>query len=145
MLRKSSIVPARSPSSRSWYLHQGLVQWLEREIMRAPMPGYSRVSMDQTRAADFEVFVRMTEMLEEDLSIRADNKLPIDSVLPSILLEPRIQALLVPLPASSGSKREPPSNEVAQLREQVKRLKGAGKGKVKGKQGKEGKTGQNGT
>eukprot|EP00973_Karenia_brevis_P074692 10379856-Karenia_brevis.AAC.1 len=95
--------------------------------MRAPLPGYAKPSMDQVRAADFEVFARATELLKEDLSIRAvagmsTGVLPIDSVLPAILLEPRIQAIMVPLPAAASSKRES-SGEITQLREQVKRLK----------------------
>eukprot|EP00973_Karenia_brevis_P063913 8884316-Karenia_brevis.AAC.1 len=111
--------------------HQRLVQWLERELMHDALPGYSRPTLDQVKRADFEVFMRVTELLEEDLSVRADNSLPIDSVLPGVLLEPRIQAIMVPLPAASGSKREP-NDEVAQLREQVKRLKGNNKGFGKG-------------
>eukprot|EP00973_Karenia_brevis_P070700 9828299-Karenia_brevis.AAC.1 len=97
--------------------HQSIVQWLERELMRDPLPGYARPSLEQVKRADFEIFMRAAELLEEDLSIRANSMLPLDTVIPAILLEPRIQALMVPLPVSSTSKREA-SSEVTQLREQ---------------------------
>eukprot|EP00973_Karenia_brevis_P059975 8346574-Karenia_brevis.AAC.1 len=58
-----------------------------------------------------------------------------DSVLPGVLLEPRIQASMVALPANGAVKREV-GDEVAKLRDQVKRLKsdkGGGGGKAQGK------------
>eukprot|EP00973_Karenia_brevis_P001363 185223-Karenia_brevis.AAC.1 len=110
--------------------HQQVVLWLERELMRDPLPGYSRPTLDQIKRADFEIFSRAAELLEEDLSIRTDATLPLDSVIPRILVEPRIQALMMPLPTASGSKRNN-EDEVERLREQVKYLKGSTKGNGK--------------
>eukprot|EP00973_Karenia_brevis_P068724 9555050-Karenia_brevis.AAC.1 len=90
----------------TYMCHQRIVLWFERELLREPLPGYSRPTMEQVKRADFEVFARVTELLEEDLSLRGDNLLPMDSVLPGVLLEPRIQAAMVALPAGSGVKRE---------------------------------------
>eukprot|EP00973_Karenia_brevis_P015930 2178429-Karenia_brevis.AAC.1 len=86
----------------TYMCHQKIVLWFERELLREPLPGYSRPTIEQVKRADFEVFARVTELLEEDLSLRGNNLPPVDSVLPGVLLEPRIQSAMVALPASGA-------------------------------------------
>eukprot|EP00973_Karenia_brevis_P068895 9578447-Karenia_brevis.AAC.1 len=81
----------------SFKMHEEIVDWFQREIDRDPPPGFSRVSLEQVLQADKEIFTRAAELAKEDLSLRADGKLPLDDLILKILNEPRVQALLFPL------------------------------------------------
>eukprot|EP00973_Karenia_brevis_P081640 11318199-Karenia_brevis.AAC.1 len=71
-----------------------------------------------------ELFLRCAELCKEDLSVQADNSLPPDGIIKTMMLEPRILALLFPLRQGGGRKDR--DDEVDRLREEVKRLRSSG-------------------
>eukprot|EP00973_Karenia_brevis_P061135 8501754-Karenia_brevis.AAC.1 len=64
--------------------------------------------------------MRASELCKEDLSVRADGTFALDSIVTSIMLEPRLQALLFPLQNASGKGDR--DEEVDRLRDEVQRL-----------------------
>ena len=96
----------------SYTVHEQLIAMLFREYLRAPPPGYNRVSIDQVRRADIEVFRQMQEQSRSGIRILPDGRMPLDLVLPGIMVSPRIAMLLMPLPAAAGSKRGAPSGDI---------------------------------
>jgi hypothetical protein len=144
----------------SFEVHELLVEFFFEEMARESLPGFHKVSLEQVRRADREIFVRLAEQTRggftKEVLIR--DELPLDNILRRVMLEPRIQALLFPLQAgsakqvstpgqSSGDKRLASENE--KLRADIKKLKsspakgngykgqkgGKGKGKGKGNKG----------
>ena len=102
---------------------------LFREYLRPPPPGYSRVSIDQVRRADIEIFREMQEHPRAGIRILPDGRMPLDLVLPGILVSPRVAMLLMPLPSAAGSKRGAPSGDHEASRPTKKHK--AGKAKAK--------------
>ena len=130
----------------SYRVHDELISWYQVELDRKPLPGFSTVTLDQVHRVDCEIFSRLTELVQEDLSLDEMGKPPLDTLLPIVMNEPRIQAML--FPPRSGTTRREPDGELQELRAEVKRLKssassssfqkgkgqkGKGKGKDKGK------------
>eukprot|EP00973_Karenia_brevis_P000688 97501-Karenia_brevis.AAC.1 len=85
------------------------------------------VSWEQVHRADTEMFSRIAEITNEDLSMPADGSLPMDAPALAVMKEHRFNTLLAPLPkksATAGQKREP-ALELEELRAENKRLKAA--------------------
>jgi hypothetical protein len=74
-----------------------------KEMLKTPLPGYQRVSMDQVERADRHVFLRLAELTSTGLHRGADGQLPAEQALATILTEVEFQYLLLPMPKSSGS------------------------------------------
>jgi hypothetical protein len=108
----------------SYVEHEKMVAFLFREYMRLPPPGYGKVSIEQLRRADLEIFRQLQEQTRGGVKLMPDGRMPLDLVLPGILVSPRVAMLLMPLPASSGSKRQASGDADANPR-QAKRHKAA--------------------
>jgi hypothetical protein len=136
---------------------------LMREYRRAPPPGYARVSLEQLRRADQEVFRQLSELCRSGVRRGADGRRPFDVHIPKILETPMFRYLVMPLPggapnrstgddsAASASKRTLDLQQsIRDLRNENKRLRAsraaasptggsqqsAGKGGGKGRGGK---------
>ncbi|CAE7324463.1 unnamed protein product [Symbiodinium sp. CCMP2592] len=84
--------------------HQALVQ----RLRESPPPDYAKVSLAQVIRADRAAFLKMAETLTT-LRRSGSGVLPLDSMLPNILLDPSVAYHLLPLHAgssSSGSKAD---------------------------------------
>ena len=81
--------------------HQALAQRLQ----EPPPPSYSKVSLQQLIRADRAAFLRASELVTT-LKRGAGGKLPLDTVLDTILLDPSVAYHLLPLPLSSSSSAE---------------------------------------
>jgi hypothetical protein len=114
----------------SYTVHEELIALLFREYLRPPPPGYSRVSIDQVRRADIEIFRQMQEQSRAGIRILPDGRMPLDLVLPGILVSPRVAMLLMPLPAAAGSKRGAPSGDSEASRSSKKQKAGKAKAKT---------------
>jgi len=110
-----------------------------KEMMKTPLPGYQRVSMDQVERADRHVFVRLAELTASGLHRQADGLLPAEQALATILTEVEFLYLLLPMPRSSGSgqhkskasKKRARSSSQSGSETRRKPQKGKGKGKNK--------------
>lgn len=85
---------------------EGWTDLLLREYLRDPPPGYSRVSLAQLQRADQELFRRLAQATRSGLAPAGD-KLPLEDLLPSHMVQSGVQMLLLPLPA--GSLRSQPA------------------------------------
>jgi hypothetical protein len=86
----------------SFNVHELLVRWMLQEYHREALPGYSRVSLDQLQRLDREVFRRLAEVTRGGLGLASDGSLPLDPIMPVVILEPRIVMFLNPLPRLAG-------------------------------------------
>ena len=113
----------------SFRTHELLTRWFMKEYHREPPRGHSKVTVDQIMDADQEIFLRMAEETRGGLHADPHNgQLALDGILPVILLEPRILALLNPRPSGGRSSFDPPAKrgadpEIERLREDNKRLR----------------------
>ncbi|CAE7812845.1 unnamed protein product [Symbiodinium sp. CCMP2592] len=78
--------------------HQALVQ----RLRESPPPDYAKVSLAQVIRADRAAFLKMAETLTT-LRRSGSGVLPLDSMLPNILLDPSVAYHLLPLHAGSSS------------------------------------------
>ena len=116
-----------------------------RELMRAPPPGFSKVTLDQLLRADRELFFELGHRCRTGVRRMPDGHRPFDVQVPLILDSPQFRYLLMPLPGASSKsqslndsggrsdanskKRSQTSLEQnADLRAQIKRLKAAQNG-----------------
>jgi len=139
----------------SFEVQETLINMYFDELARDDLPRYNSISLDQIRAADKEIFVRLADQTRGGFSGLGDPLahtpiLPLDDLLPRVMVEPRVVALLLPLASSaprqvsqqSATKRG--GDELERLRDEVKKLRQQGKGdgkdgKGKGVKGKGGK------
>ncbi len=145
----------------SFQSHEDLVNLYFLEMSRDPLEGHEPTSMEQIRRADKEIFMRLAQETRGGLTELADPegiKFPLDNLIPKVMFEHRVTALLLPLQVS-GRVKDPDlkranQSEVDRLRAEVKKLKDNlyynkeeyPKGKGKGKWGKDkGKKGEKDT
>ena len=130
--------------------HELLVEFLFGELTRDPMEDHYPVTLNQVKEADLQVFKRLGEMTRAGFDGVPDDELPLDVLLPKVILEPRIAQLLFqrqkPVgkaePFESGNKRSN-DDELERLRRENKKLKSeTGKGGNKGKNHGQGNYGQ---
>eukprot|EP00973_Karenia_brevis_P080919 11225393-Karenia_brevis.AAC.1 len=100
--------------------------------MRPPPPGYEKLSMEQLRRTDREIFRRLMETTREGITRSAAGSLPCELALPGILVETSVQILLMPLPERPDSKRKPdsasPGDQPMSLKARKKLAASQGKG-----------------
>ena len=89
-------------------LHDTLVRWYMDELHREVHPGYAQVSIDQIHRVDKEIWNRLADMTRGGLQVNmASGAFVLDSILPQVMLEPRIVNLLNPhqVAMSSGGRQ----------------------------------------
>eukprot|EP00973_Karenia_brevis_P038595 5324918-Karenia_brevis.AAC.1 len=74
-------------------VHEDIVNWFQTELDRDALHGHNKVTVDQIHKADMGLFLRSAELCKEDLSVRTDNSFPLDGIMKTVMLEPRILAL----------------------------------------------------
>jgi hypothetical protein len=124
-------------------VHEELMKYYLREHGRDPLPGYAPISLEQIQRTDREIFRRMAEETRSGLGLTIGGEYPLDPIVKRILAEPRIVALMMPLPSakstvagdSGATKRSADVAELNRLREEVKRLKTRGQSSSSGSQG----------
>jgi hypothetical protein len=111
-----------------------------RRLMATPLPGFSKVSLDQVVRADMELFNQLSSLCLGAVKRAPDGRRPFDVHIPTITDSIDFRYLLAPLPgnASSGksqqfddanlgdSKRRSLEQSVKDLREENKRLRTKG-------------------
>ena len=152
--RGAALGMARLMSFEEHELH---IAWTFRELTRDAMEDHYPVTLNQVKVADLEVFKRLGEKTRAGFSGVPDDELPLDVLIPTVILEPRIAQLLLqrqkPIgksePADGGHKRNNDNDhELDRLRKENKRLKadankgGGNKGKGRGNGGGNGDGGK---
>jgi hypothetical protein len=114
----------------SYVEHEKMVAFLFREYMRMPPPGYAKVSIEQIRRADLEIFRQLQEQTRGGVKLRPDGLMPLDVLLPNVLQSPRVAMLLMPLPG--GNKRPSQQGDSDASQRQPKKQKVSANAKAKG-------------
>eukprot|EP00973_Karenia_brevis_P061764 8589436-Karenia_brevis.AAC.1 len=126
----------------TWEVHESVLQMYTRAVAEDAITGYEPISREQVHRADVELFARIAEITNEDLSMPANGKLPMDDAATTIMKEHRFNTLLAPLPKrNAGPQKREPNSELDDLRAENKRLKAtqskgnwsSGSGKSSGK------------
>eukprot|EP00435_Cladocopium_sp_Y103_P022983 s4341_g5.t1 len=123
----------------SFSAHEKYIDKLLRRLHTEPPPNYQATSMAQILRADREVWVYMSQNVE-DIKQQADGSRPVDKALGEALADYNVTFHLLPLPLPSSSSYAPVRNrENFQSESNYKGKAGAfgrkGKGKSKGSQG----------
>ena len=120
--------------------HELLVEFLFEELTREPMEDHYPVTLNQVKEADLQVFKRLGELIRAGFDGVGEDTLPLDVILPKVIVEPRIAQLLFqrqkpvgkPEPFEGGNNRGK-DDELERLRRKNKKLKSeASKGGNKG-------------
>ena len=124
-------------SIMSFAMHERWVSKLFRHYTSVTPVGYSGVSYEQLRRADVALFTKLIDQTRG--RVRPDNTgaIPADAEMPSIMNDPEVVFMLLPLPSGSAQKRPavvPPEGPLTPDKKLKKEPKGKGKGK--GKDGK---------
>lgn len=119
-------------------VHDVLVNSLMDEYLRAPPPGFSRITIEQVRRADEEVFRTLLEMTSEGIQAVEDQK-PLDKLLKPVLDSAAVRMLITPARESNdkggdrGAGRDRPDPKKRKTGREhdhgAERAKGKGKGK----------------
>ena len=120
-------------------IHAAFVKHLSKEYMRDPVPGYSKVTMEQVMAADREVFLMAAQRANGNLSIKPDGAFALDAIVPEVTKEYRISAILAQSKcearATTQRKRSPVRNDQrggGQPSKRAKKNSSKGVGKTNG-------------
>lgn len=116
-----------------WAVHQRWVQYLLGLTSKAAPEGYAKIRMDQLVKADKELFVVMSEELQQRDVRLTDTPSPMEGAMQRLMTDPRITMHLLPLPvrgAPSGSGKAQHEDGGAPP---VKRIKKQGVGKASNK------------
>ena len=85
--------------------HELLVKMLLKAYARKPPPGYARVSLEQLRQADRELFLLLAQSTRAGVAVLPDGSRPLDNVFKECLNSPDVQLRLLPLQAPGANKR----------------------------------------
>ena len=77
-------------------IHENYVGWLFKEYSRKAPMGLHQINVQQLHQVDVEVFTRLADATREGLSVLPDNTYALDSLLPTLMLDPRITMLMMP-------------------------------------------------
>ena len=136
----------------SYLTHSLLVETFFDALLRAPIPGFSKVTMNQLRQADEEMWRRIASSCRDGLRLSLYGDRPFEKALKDNLFEPGFRYLLMPLPGrapasiGNGGEDSKLKRKISQLEAENKELrkssssgsgdyyaKGRGKGKNKDK------------
>ena len=116
-------------------VHELLIAWYFEEMDREPLDRYSGITLEQVKRCDREVWLRLGKLNQAGFQGRTWplEDLPLDNHLKQVMVEHRVVSLLNPLPLPSGSrsqhdngessKNKRLTNELNQLRSQLKKSK----------------------
>jgi len=133
----------------TWRVHQELAHQIMGALKRDPPAGMMRVTVEQAKAYDVEIWRRVAELAAGRVKPDAEGNKPLDKWLRQAMTEPLVAMTLMPRhggrDSSAGSSRDDSrtkqlENQLAQLRQQMSGMKrnqnsqpaggkGAGKGK----------------
>ena len=127
----------------SFKTHQGIIKFLMDARNAKPLPGHLRVSLEQLRNADIEIFAKAVRATATGLDLGNDGNPILDTLIPEILKGHKVNQLLAQLQGNSKDKipkRDASKAELDKLRQENQRLKakvskGEGKARGKGKGG----------
>ena len=114
-------------------VHDKYVNFLLKEMSRRQLPGFHGISSNQLLQVDSEVFIKLAEQTRSNLDLQEDGHFPLDTLLQSVMYDPRINLLIAPRqkPTGSSSSDVYPAQQPARAKQQLDKGKG-GKGKGKG-------------
>ena len=88
----------------SFKVHEEIVRLLIRELTRPPLPGFSKVSVEQLLRADQEIFNQLRDRTRNGVQMAGDMVKPVDAVVEKVLDMAVVRMLLLqPRGGSSGS------------------------------------------
>ena len=106
--------------------HEKIVNFLMKEYNRVPPPKYHGVTLEQVHTADQEIFILLIEKTEGGFEVTPPGQYPLDKMIDEVIADWRIKSLLTAMPmasAAQGVKRDSASAEIAELKQELKRLK----------------------
>ena len=141
----------------SYEVHEELASWYLEALTADPPKGHNKVTLEQVRDTDMEIFIRLSDLTRAGLPYNPDSGMdfPLDEHIKKVQVEPKIILMMNPrqnggaktqggetFAAKAVDKRK--DNRIAQLEAENKRLKsnnggqkGGGKGgSAKGNKGK---------
>lgn len=77
--------------------------FLWEQMMRPPPANYNAISMEQVLQADRAIFLVLSEMTRDGITIRTNGTKPIETAFPAAKLDPQVAILLQPLAIVSKS------------------------------------------
>ena len=86
-----------------YHIMDGWIEFLWAQTMRPQVQGYASVSLEQILHADRALFLVLSELTRDGISVRPDGSKPIETAFPRARMDPQVAMLLQPLP--SGTKR----------------------------------------
>jgi len=132
----------------SWRVHQELTHQIMGALKRDPPAGMARVTVEQAKAYDVELWRRVAELAAGRVKPDAEGNKPLDKWLRQAMTEPLVAMIMMPRhggrDSTAGSSKDDSrtkqlENQLAQLRQQMSGMKrnqsqpaggkGAGKGK----------------
>ena len=123
-----------------WEVHQRWLQYLL-GLLAKPVPeGYSRIRADQLLKADKEIFLVMSEDLQQSGKRLSETPSPMNVAMPKLMTDPRITMHLLPLPSSAPRPVSPAALSAPTKREPPVNAKGRGKVRREGKQSSKAKS-----
>ena len=126
-------------------VHTKYTKVLMREYTREAMPGFVKVTIEQIMITDAEVFARAAEETQGNLSRKSDGSFALDTLLPEIIAEQRISALMFQAKLPANAPKRPMPHDDTRRQPQPKRTKGDGKAAASGQKGRDNKKKKNGS
>ena len=80
----------------SYEVHNTIINLLFNELQREPLEGFKQPTMSQLAAADREIHLRLAERTRSGLPLGPPGELPLDKLVPEVLLLPSVTWLLMP-------------------------------------------------
>ena len=87
----------------SYETHDRIAKHLMKEYLRAPLTGFARVTIEQLRRADEEIFRELQERCRTGIRRSVDGRRPVEEEVKSVLESHRISMLLMPMRGGGGS------------------------------------------
>ena len=118
--------------------HEKIVNFLMKEYNRVPPPRYHGVTLEQVHTADQEKFILLIEKTEGGFELTPPGQYPLDKLIDEVIGDWRIKSLLTAMPmasATQGVKRDSAAAELAELKQEMKRLKAVKDRQPKGNSG----------
>ena len=85
----------------SYNVHDLWVQVLFDALHRTPLPGFGKVTTQQLRNADVELWRMVSERCRRGIRVEADGGRPVDTAIKELMFAPEVRFLLMPAMAKS--------------------------------------------